>query len=410
MLTSHFQNKYMSLIRLFYAFALFGYANCLNAQTPFDDLKLSLYQALEGNAKNVDSAQRKENITKMYLDKLVELRAESREMGSLDGVIEVQDEINRIEKSGDIPGKLSPHEQLAHLQKIYVKEVKKIESDKLAGEFHYYDVYSNELLGREEALVRKGFTEKAVRVRQERVRVKEFLEKLRERQSAPLPGVDRSSLLEQEATWLEGKSSAKNESEWDIRSRPSEPTITVSVAGKPRVVRNNLDLENDPFDALKAQFDKLVDVHWEIVASNEQKMYHSYMSELQSRRFHYQNQGSLDGVLALEAAMKRLEGSGMIPKSNTKLKHLAVVQEDFAKDIKALKSSDRTRLIEILRQYLSELEKLESFLVRRDFLREAIVIRNERKRATRIVRNMSQKELELHLFETSQPKESTPDG
>lgn len=406
MLSSRFQIKPMRLIRLVSVFALFGYAN-LNAQTPFDDLKLRLYQALEENAKKVNSAERKAKITKLYSDKLTELRAEFSGQGSLDGVIRVQDEISRLEKSEGIPSKFSPNEKLAHLQKIYAEEMKKIESEKLVGVLNYYNIYSEQLVEEEKELVRKGFIKKAVKIRQERVRVKEFVEKLIERQSAPLPKVDRSTPLDPEGTPRLGRVPTQNESEWDVRSRPAESTITVLVAGEPRVVRNNPKLENKAFDALKAQFDELVDTHWEIVASDEREQYEKYMRELRIRRFYYQNQGSLDGVLALEAAMKRLEDLGIIPKSNTKLKHLEVVQENFAKDIKRLKSSDRARLLEILGQYLSELEKLENSLVQKDLLKKAIVIRNEIKRATKIVRNMSRKELVLHLFEASQPQIST---
>lgn len=406
MLTSRFQNKSMSLARLVFAFALFGYAN-LNAQTPFDELRLRLYQALEENAKKVDSDQRKAKITKLYSDKLTELRTELRDQGSLDGVLRVQDEIKRLEKSGGIPDKLSPHEQLARLQRIYAEEIKKIESDKLAGVFHYYDVYSKELVEKEEELVRQGFIKKAVKVREERTRVKQFTEKLRERQSAPLPRVDRSPPFEQKATPRQNKASTQNESAGDLLSRAVEAPISVLVAGKPRVVRNMEKLENEAFEALKAQFGKLVETHWEIVASDEQALYAKYKRDLRTRRYHYQNQGSLDGVLALEEAMKRLEESGLIPKSNTELKHLAIVQENFAKDIRKLKSSDRERLLEILRTYLSDLEALERSVVQRDLIEEAIIIRNERMQATELLSSTSQKKLMLHVFEASQPEVST---
>jgi len=366
----------------------------LAAETPFDELKSKLDQAIEENSRKVASDQKLATTGKLYLERLTALRTKFLDQGSLDGVLEVQDEINRLENSGGIPTEFSPIEQLANYQRIYANEIKKIESEERVGVLHYYNVYDDALLKREEELVRMGFIEKAVDVREERVRVKKVIRKLSRGQAGPMTMKYFASYREQEANHAEPAE--------DVFYRPGKVATDVPDGDKREAVSDGADPSSEAFDALKAQFNRLLEVHWEMVASGEEKLYKEYMKELRIRKFHYQSQGSLDGVLALRAEMKRLEDTGTLLNGDTELKHLAIVRKNFAQDLKKLKSSDRERLLTVYRQYLDDMGELERSLVKKDRIDAAIVVRKERERVAEVITNRAQKDLVLSVFETNQ--------
>lgn len=338
------------------------------------------------------SDQKRATIGKMYLDRLAALRTEFRDQGSLDGVLEVEDEIRRFENSGGVPDEFSPMGQLAHFQRIYAKEIKKIQSEEMVGVLHCYNVYGEALLEREEELVRMGFIEKAVDVRKERVRVKKLITKLSKGRADPMPMKDFKKIGLPE----------------DVFFRP-EDLETANPAGESQeAVRDEANLSNEAFDALKAQFNQALAAHWETVATDERKMYQEYMKELNVREFHYQSQGSLDGVLTLRAEIKHLEDTGAILKSNTELEHLRIVRQSFDRDVKELKSADRARLLKIFRQHLDDMGELERSLVKKDRIGEAIVVRKERERTAEVLTDWAEKDLVRHLFERSREQEATP--
>ena len=176
----------------------------------------------------------------------------------------------------------------------------------------------------------------------------------------------------------------------------------VPVDDEQDAVRDKSNPSNEAFDTLKAQFKQSLAEHWEEVASGEEKIYKEYMKELSVREFHYQTQGSLDGVLAIRAEKDHLEETGTLLNSETELKHLAIVRRNFAQDLRKLKSADRERLLGIYRDYLDDLGELERSLVRKDRIDEAIVVRKERKRAAEDIRNRAQQDLVLSVYEVSQ--------
>lgn len=389
MLASHQRPKLSSLNRLVFALA-FMVAAGSSAQTPFDELKSKLGQALRQNASEVDTDEKIAKTGKMYVDRLADLRAEFVKGGNLDGVLEVEDEIGRFKSSGGIPDEFSPVEALAQSQRIYAQEIKKIQSKEMVGLLHYYGVYEEALVEKEEELVRKGFIDKAVEVREERVRINKLMKSLSKSRPGPIPMKRFASLREQVE---------------DVFSRPVDSDTAVPAGDDPEAARDEPDPSSKAFDALKAQFERLLSTHREIVASSERKMLEKYIKELQVRKFHYQSQGSLDGVLALQAEMKRLEDKGAISKGDTELKHLEIVRENFTKDLKELKSSDRERLITIYRQYLDGLRELEQSLVKKEGIDAAIIVRKERKRAAEAIQNRAKKDLVLSLYETRQEAE-----
>lgn len=388
MLTSRFQKTYLSLGRLVYALTVLGCLE-LSAETPFDALKSKLDQALVENSRKVDSDEKRAKTGTMYLDRLAALRTEFVNQGNLDGVLEVQDEIRRFEKSGGIPTEFSSFEQLAQYQRIYAREVKKIQSEEMVGVLHFYNVYGDELLKREEELVRGGFIDKAVVVRKERVRVKKLIKKLSKGQADPLPmeNFEQIGLPE------------------DVFFRPGESETTVPFGNNQKAVKGEAVLSNEAFDGLKAQFDNLLATHWEMVASGEKKLYEQYIKQLRIREFHYQSEGSLDGVQALRAEKKHLEDTGALLMGDSELKHLEIVRNNFLQDVKALKSAARERLLTIYRQYLDDLGELERSLVKKDRIDEAMVVRKERKRAAEVIRKRAKKDLEINVFEVSQDTE-----
>lgn len=393
MLTSRIQNKYLRLGRLVFALAVLGCVK-LSAETPFDDLKSKLDQAIEENASKLASDQKVATTGKMYLESLAALRITFLEQGSLDGVLEVQDEIRRFENSGGIPTEFSPIEQLANYQRIYANKIKNIESKEMVGVLQYFNFYDDALLKREEELVRAGFIEKAVNVRKERARVKKVIRKLSKGQSDPMTIKYFASQREHESN--------NAESAEDVFFRPGESETAVPAGDNQEVARDEANLSNEAFDALKAQLNKLLAVHWEMVASDEAKMYDEYMKELRIREFHYQSQGSLDGVLALRAEIKRLKDTGALLNSDTELQHLAIVRKNFAQDLEKLKSADRERLLTIYRQNLDDMGEMERSLVKKHLIDEAIVVRKERERVAEVITNRAEKDLVLSVFEMSQ--------
>jgi len=381
MSTTRIRNKYLSLVRLVFAGVLFGCAT-VGAETPFDELKSKLDQALVENSRKMASDQKKATIDKMYLERLAALRTEFLDQGSLDGVLEVQDEIKRFENAGGVPAEFSPIGQLARYQRIYANEIKKIESEEMVGALQIYNAYRDALLKREEELVRMGFIDKAVEVRKERERVKKLIRKL-----------------------SRGKADPGSIRPEDVFSRPAEPETALPAGEEQEPFREKGNLPNEAFDALKARFNQLLAAHWETVASDEQKMYKQYMKELRVREFHYQNKGSLDGVLALRTEMKRLKDTGAISISDTELNHLEIVQKNFTQDLKKLKSADRERLLTIYRQYLDDTGELERALVKKRLISEATAVRKERERVDQVLAKLAQKDLVLSLFEARQKQE-----
>jgi hypothetical protein len=393
MLKSRIQNKYSSLGRLVFALAFLGYLQ-LGAETPFGELKSKFDHALEENARKVASDQKIATTGKLYLDRLTDLKIKFINQGSLDGVLEVQDEIKRFENSGGIPDEFSPIEELAHFQRIYAREIRKVESEEMVGVLHYFKVYDDALLKREEELVRIGFIDKAVDVRKERNRVEKVLRKLSQRQADPMTIKYLASHREQGANnGVFGE---------DVFSRPGDSETAVPTSDNQEVQRDEENLSNENFDTLKAEFNRVIAVHWEQVASDEQKMYKEYMNELRIRKFHYQSQGSLDGVLALQAEMKRLLDTGVILNSDTELKHLEIVQKKFAQDLKKLKLADRERLLTIYHKYLNDMGELVRSLVKQQLIDEAIVVRKERERVAKVITDWAYKDLVLSVLETSQ--------
>jgi len=393
MFTNRIQNTCWSLSRLVVTLAVFGCMK-LSAETPFDALKSKLDQAIAENASTVAADQKVATTGKLYLERLFALKDKFIDQVSLDGVLEVQREIRRMEDSGGIPTEFSQIGQLADYQRIYANEIKKIESEERVGVLHYFNIYDAALLKREEELVRSGFIEKAVDVREERGRVKKVIHRLSQGQ------VD--AMTKKYFASHRGQAARQAKPAEDVFYRPGELATAAPSDEKVEAAGDAANHANEAFDALNAQFKQLLAVHWEMVASDEQKMYQEYMQELRVREYHYQNQGSLDGVLALRAAMKRLEDSGTLSEHDTELKHLAIVQRNFAQDIKRLKSADRERWLVIHRQYFDEMGELERSLVKQQRLDAAVIVRKERERVAEVIQQQLQKKLGLSVFETSQ--------
>ncbi|PXA05092.1 hypothetical protein DDZ13_03770 [Coraliomargarita sinensis] len=369
----------------------------LSAETPLGELKVKLDKALEANAQKVSSDQKVANTGEMYLEKLSDLKSEFLDQGSLDGVLEVQDEIRRYKNSGGIPTEFSPIEQLANYQKIYANEIKKIESEEMVGVRRIYNAYENALLRREEELVRMGSIKKAVDVRKERDRVKKVIRKLSQKQVDPMTKKYFASQRKKDAD--------SADSEEDVFLRPEEPENAVPEVENQEVMSEGADALSGAFDVLKAKFQQALVAHWETVASDEQKMYKKYMRELRIREFHYQSQGSLDGVLGIRKEMKRLEEKGALLDEEAELKHLAIVRRNFVKDVKKLKSADRERLLAIYREYLDVYGELERSLVKQRLIEEATAVRKERERVAELITKQAQKDLVLHVFEMGQDAE-----
>lgn len=377
MLTSRIQHTYLSPGRFVIAMLAFGCAS-LSAASPFEELKTKLDQALEENSRKVATDQKIATIDKLYKDRLAALRTDFVVQGNLDGVLEVQEEISRFENSGDATDEFSEVEQLARYQKIYANEIKRIQSEELVGAVHTYKAYEEALLEREQELVRIGYIDQAIKVREERDRVSKLIKK------ASRGRVDPASIRPE-----------------DVFARPGDTEAAAGPDQNQQATRDGAGLSNEALETLKAGFNQSLAVHWEKVASAEQEMYEQYMKELQVRKFHYQSEGSLDGVLALQDEMKRFEETGAISNNHSGLKHLDIVQRNFARDLQALKSDDRERLLAVFRQYLDGLRELEESLVRRDLIIQAVAVRKERERVAEIVKRRAQKDLMLNLFEIS---------
>lgn len=377
MLTSRIQHTYLSPGRFVIAMLAFGCAS-LSAASPFEELKTKLDQALEENSRKVATDQKIATIDKLYKDRLAALRTDFVVQGNLDGVLEVQEEISRFENSGDATDEFSEVEQLARYQKIYANEIKRIQSEELVGAVHTYKAYEEALLEREQELVRIGYIDQAIKVREERDRVSKLIKK------ASRGRVDPASIRPE-----------------DVFARPGDTEAAAGPDQNQQAARDGAGLSNEALETLKAGFNQSLAVHWEKVASAEQEMYEQYMKELQVRKFHYQSEGSLDGVLALQDEMKRFEETGAISNNHSGLKHLDIVQRNFARDLQALKSDDRERLLAVFRQYLDGLRELEESLVRRDLIIQAVAVRKERERVAEIVKRRAQKDLMLNLFEIS---------
>jgi hypothetical protein len=398
MLTGRIQNKHLRLGQLVFVVAVLGCVT-LRGETPFDALKSELDQAIDENSSKIASDQKVATTGKLYSERLASLRIEFLNQGSLDGVLEVQDEISRLENSGGIPTDFSSIKQLAHFQEIYAKEIKKIESEEIVGVLNCYNLYGDALLEREEELVRIGFIDKASDVREERIRVKKLIRKLSRKQVDSMTMKYFASYREQEA---------KNaESTDDVFLRPVDSEAAVPVGENQGAVRDDENLSNQAVEALKAQFNQSLAVHWEMVAWGEQKIYKEYMQELSIWKFHYQSQGSLDGVLAVQAEMKSLEETGALLNRGTELKHLAIVRKDFAQDVMELKSAARERLLSNYRQHFNDTGELERALVKKDLIDEAIVVRKERERVAELMANWAKKDLVLSVFEASQKAKTT---
>jgi len=393
MLTSRNQNRYLRLGPLVFALIVLCRVT-LSAESPYDELKSKLVQALEENASKIASDEKVASIGKLYLKRLEALKAEFIDQGSLDGVLEVRDEIRRFENSGGIPTEFSPIERLGEYQRIYANEIKKIESEERVGVLHYYNVYDDALLKREEELVRSGFIEGALDVREERVRVKKVIKKLSRGQAGPMTKKYFASHREQAANTAESAE--------DVFNRPGEAEALDPAGEKRKVGRGGGDPSNEAFDALKARFKELLKIHWEMVAADEEKMFKEYLKELRIREYHYQSQGSLDGVLALRAEIKRLEETGALLNRETELKHLEIVQNNFVRDLKKLKSADRERLLKIYRQHLDDMGELERSLVKKRLIDEAVVVRKERERVAKAITDLTKKDLVLSVLETNQ--------
>jgi hypothetical protein len=392
MLTRFTPSNYLQRPLLVFALAVLGCLN-LRAEAPFEELKSKLDQAIEESADEIDSDQRVATTGELYLERLDELKAEFIDRGSLDGVLAVQDEIERFEDQGGIPDELSSIGELAQYQRIYANEIKKIESEEREGVLRFHQAYDDALLKREEELVRMGFIDKAVEVRDERLRVKKVIRKLSRGEVDPTAKQYFASYREQEARRA---GLAEDVFKWSGQSDDLP-------ADSPQPGREEEGaLSNQAFEALEAEFKQALQDHWDAVASGEAQMYQEYMKELSVREFHYQNQGSLDGVLAARAEKKRLRESGALLYRTTELKHLAMVRKNFARDLKELKSKDRERLLSIYRDYLNDLGELERSLVKKELIDEAVVVRKERKRAAEKIRAQAEKELVLSLFEVSQ--------
>ncbi len=381
--TIRIHTKYLILLRLVFALAVFGCIN-LRAEAPFDELKAKLDQALDKNAREVASDRRKAGIDKMYLERLAALGSEFLDQGSLDGALAVRDEIQRFENSGGVPSAFSQIGQLARYQRIYANEIKKIESDEMVGALRIYNAYEGALLQREEELVRQGFIDQAVAVRKERDRAKRLISQL-SRGRAELGSIRPE----------------------DVFARPRERETAVPTGDDWEAVGDNDNLPNEALDTLKAQFEQSLTAHRESVAAGEQEMFKKYMRELRVREFHYQNNGSLDGVLALRAERKRLQDTGAISTSDTELSHLRIVQRNFTQDLMRLKSGDRERLVSIQRQHLEEMGELERSLVKKRRINEATAVRAERKRVADLLTELNRKALVRHLYEASPREEAT---